>query len=106
MTPGPFSYELVDGGRRLVLRGELDEAGSSELRDVLGTTWAALVGDTDATLDVDLSQVDFLPSAGVGVLARARGEARKVGVELVLIAAEGTVAQRVLTICRLPHVTA
>jgi anti-anti-sigma factor len=99
MTPRRFSYELPEARQTLILRGEVDEAASVELRDLLRAITADLVGD----LRIDLADVDFLPSVAVGVLAAAQGAAAKRGASITFVAAKGSIAQRVLTICGLSH---
>jgi len=99
VTGPTFSHELTGEPSRLTLRGELDEATTVELRELIGTATGALHQD----LVIDLSGVDFLPSAAVGVLAKARATASGNGAELTFVAEEGSIAQRVLTICGLPH---
>lgn len=54
-------------------------------------------------ISVDLTDVDFLPSLGVGVLAVAMRTAQENGAEIDLVAGPGTIAQQVLSICGLPH---
>jgi anti-anti-sigma factor len=102
MKQRPFSYELSElseAGQTLTLHGELDEAASAGLRDLLRVVLADLDGD----LRLDLADVDFLPSVAVGVLAAAQGAAAKQGASITFVAAKGTIAQRVLTICGLAH---
>ncbi len=99
MTQRRFSYELSPAGQTLTLHGEVDEGASVELRDLLRPITADLVGE----LRIDLADVDFLPSVAIGVLAGARGAAAKRGAAIVFVAASGTIAQRVLSICGLPH---
>ena len=95
----PFSYDISTAGQVLALHGEVDEAAAVELRDLLRSITADLAGE----LRIDLADVDFLPSVAIGVLAAAQGAAAKRGASIVLAAASGTIAQRVLTICGLPH---
>jgi anti-anti-sigma factor len=99
VTGPTFSYDLVGEPPRLTLHGELDEIASIELRDVIGSASAELQRD----LVVDLSDVDFFPSAAVGVLATARAGAQAHGATVALVAADGSIAQRVLMICALPY---
>jgi anti-anti-sigma factor len=99
MMQRPFSYELPEAGQTLILRGEVDEGGAVELRDLLRAITADLVGE----LRIDLADVDFLPSVAIGVLAAAQGAAAKRGASITFVAAKGSIAQRVLTICGLPH---
>lgn len=56
-----------------------------------------------ADLLVDLSGVTYLPSAAVAVLAKACVEAGSAGVLLELRAATGSIAERVLALCAMPH---
>jgi anti-anti-sigma factor len=97
VTLRPFSYELSADRSTLTLRGELDEVASVALRELL----TSLSGEPGAGLRVELSDVDFLPSAALGVLAAARGAAPAGA--MTFVAAPGTIAQRVLRICSLPY---
>ncbi len=99
MTQRPFSHELSGSGHTLTLHGEVDEAAAVELRDQLRAITADLVGE----LKVDLTDVDFLPSVAVGVLASAQGAAVARGASIAFVAASGSIAQRVLTICGIAH---
>ena len=95
--PLAFSYDAET--RTLHVSGEVDELSGPALREALGTHSA----DYTERLVVDLGEVDFLPSAGVGVLAVAMRNADERGSELELVAPKGTIAQQVLNICGLPH---
>jgi anti-anti-sigma factor len=99
MMQRSFSYDLAPAGQTLTLHGEVDEAASIELRELLRAITADLVGE----LRIDLADVDFLPSVAIGVLAGAQGAAAKRGAAVIFVAATGTIAQRVLTICGLAH---
>ena len=99
MTEQTFSYELTENPPRLVLHGELDEAACVEVRGLIGSASADLSRD----LAVDLSDVEFFPSEAVGVVAKSRATAARNGATLTLVAADGSVAQRVLSICGLAH---
>ena len=83
----------------LAVRGDIDEAGGVTLRDEI----SKYSQDFERSITVNLSEVDYCPSLAVGVLATARRRAEEAGVELGLVAADGTIAQRVLTICGLDH---
>lgn len=85
--------------RTLHVSGEVDELSGPALRECLDKYSSGYADD----LAVDLSDVDFLPSAGVGVLAVALRTASEQGSTLELVAAKGTIAQQVLNICGLPH---
>ena len=102
MTEQSFSYELLDDSGRLVLHGDLDEGATVQVRSLLSDLTDGLTKD----LTVDLSDVDLFPSAAVGVIANAQDTARKQGATLALVAAEGTISARVLTICGLAHESA
>jgi len=97
-----YSSSFDEGSSTLAPRGEIDEAAGIVLRDEI-TKYSR---DFARTIRVDLSGVDYFPSLAVGVLATARRKAETAGVDLLLAAAEGTVAQRVLTICGLDYETA
>jgi len=95
MTQRPFSYDLSTAGQTLTLHGEVDEAAAIELRDLLAAVTADLVGE----LRINLTDVDFLPSVAIGVLAAARNVATKNNASVTFVAASGTISRRVLTIC-------
>jgi anti-sigma B factor antagonist len=81
-----------DGTARLILRGELDLASKSDLRD-------ALVAEQRAgtAVIVVLDQLDYLDSAGIGELVKASHCARRVGRPFVVTPGTGNV-RRVLRI--------
>jgi anti-anti-sigma factor len=97
-----FSYETTDDSGRLILHGDLDEGATYQFRELLGELSDGLSRD----LVIDLTDVDLLPSSAVGVLANALDTARKKDATLSLVAADGTISARVLTICGLPYQTA
>jgi anti-anti-sigma factor len=85
----------------LTVRGDIDEDAGVALRENI----AATTQNYTRSIAIDLTEVDYFPSLAVGVVARALAKARESGIELVLRAAPGTVAQRVLTVCGLEHQT-
>ena len=97
MLERTFEADLVD--RTLRVRGEVDDYGIIALRNLLAEHGTA----PGSRLVVDLSGVDYLPSVAVGVLTRALASADRSGAELSLVAAQGSVAQRVLMVCALPY---
>ena len=99
MTERPFSYEIADDFRRLVLRGDLDEIATIEVRNTLSTMSEGLTKD----VTVDLSDLDLLPSSAVGVIASAQDGAKRKGATIRFVAADGTVAARVLAVCGLDY---
>ncbi|MBS41893.1 MAG: hypothetical protein CMH83_01705 [Nocardioides sp.] len=87
-------------GNVLVLSGTVDEHTLAALRGMLTG-----LASTGRPVVVDLGDVDYLPSAGIGVLAEARTAALEQGGTFTLVAPEGKPAQRVLEITGFPHVT-
>jgi anti-anti-sigma factor len=79
-----LAYETADNGEATVwARGELDIATADQayayLRDV--------VDSQDGPVLMDLSELTFCDAAGLGVLARVAGHARRAGRTLKLSAA-------------------
>ena len=99
MTSPEFRYELDDARRLLVAHGDLDELATFELRETL----AQATDQLSADLTIDLTDVDFLPSSAIGVLATAQTGARRNGADITFVAADGSVAQRVLAVCGLDY---
>jgi anti-anti-sigma factor len=97
-----YSSSFDEASSTLTLSGEIDEAAGVVLREEI----SKYSRDFARPLRIDLSAVDYFPSLAVGVLATAMRRADQNGVGLGLVAAEGSVAQRVLTICNLEHETA
>jgi anti-anti-sigma factor len=95
-VPGDsFHYGADEATGDLVLTGDLDEPTTLELRELIRQATSGLQRD----LTLDLTGVTFLPSIAVGVLATSQVEARGNGAALVLVAADGSIAQRVLRVC-------
>ena len=99
MEERAFSYEVSDLSDRLVLHGDLDEGATVQVRMLLKDITEGLTRD----VTIDLSDVDLLPSSAVGVLANAQDTAAKQGAAVTFVAADGTIAARVLTICGLSY---
>jgi anti-anti-sigma factor len=95
----PLTFSFEPDTRTLYVSGEVDELSGVAFRETLEKHSE---GYTRA-LVVDLSDVDFLPSLGVGVLAVAMRNADENGGGIDLVAGKGTIAQQVLNICGLPH---
>lgn len=96
MLERPFSSSYADGV--LTLRGSIDELAVADLR-------AAVAEHSEQhrrSLTIELSDVDFLPSIAIGVLATGLRDASDNGVELALVASPGTIAHRVLFITGMP----
>jgi anti-anti-sigma factor len=86
-----LTFESSPRGARTLLSvsGRLDLASSSELRSALELE----IERAPSRLVVDLSDVDFLDSTGLGVLVRAQRKAVAAQVELVLACAQDIVEQ-------------
>lgn len=100
MSATQFRCDLDETRRLLTLHGELDEPATVELRQAIATVSDELM----STVAIDLTEVSFLPSPAIGVLATSQAKARRHGADVVLVAPAGTIAQRLLTICALDHV--
>ena len=72
--------ERRDGATLVVLRGDLDLATAPDLRETL-----IEVIDDGARIVVDLEAVEFLDSAGLGILVGGLKRARTAGGELELV---------------------
>jgi anti-sigma B factor antagonist len=73
-----ITVEDRDGRRIVAVHGEVDLATADQLRGALADPGAA------GELVADLAGVDFMDSAGLGVLARAAVDLREAGVRLVV----------------------
>lgn len=99
MDDGPLLLTFDEGSGVLRVSGDVDEVSAVDLRRALATH----SGDPSQGLVVDLSAVTLLPSLAVGVLAKARENALATGVSFEMVAADGSVAQRVLGVCAMPY---
>ncbi len=84
--------ERSEGEGRVVVRlaGELDAATAPRLHDVLIDL---IDGGTTAVLDVDLAELDFIDSTGLGTIVRARQRIRAHGGDLRLCHPRPSVAK-------------
>lgn len=82
-----------DGVRILVVRGDLDNHLSTDLRDHLESAFRG----SPAPLLIDLEEVTFMDASGVGVLVEALKNARESGSGLRLVAPSAP-AQRLLSL--------
>ena len=83
----------------LAVSGDLDGQPTADLQRALEEHSEGYARETV----LDLTGVTYLPSAAVAVLARASQEFMSSGTTFELAAASGSVAQRVLTVCAIPH---
>jgi anti-anti-sigma factor len=95
----PLTTTYDDATSSLLVSGSVDEMSGTQLREAIHEHSNSFTRD----LTVDLTDVDFLPSLGVGVLAVAMRTAKEQDVTLDLLAASGTIAQQVLNICGLTY---
>ena len=100
MTSPPFTYALDEERGLLALHGELDEPASTQLRETIMKATVELTSD----LAIDLTDVTFLPSPAIGVLATSQADARSHGATITFVAPAGSVSARLLTICALDYV--
>jgi anti-anti-sigma factor len=100
-TPA-FRYDLDQDRSLLIAHGDLDEPATVGLRETITTATDELSGD----LTIDLSDVDFLPSSAIGVLATSQAGARRKGSTVSFVATDGSIAQRVLSVCGLDYLEA
>ena len=80
MTGLAIEVEPGEAATLVVMRGDLDIATAPELRECL-----VKVIDEDARIVIDLEAVDFLDSAGLGILVGGLKRARTHGGELELV---------------------
>ena len=99
MEERPLTFSFEPDTATLYVSGEVDELSGVAFREALDKHSEGFTKD----LIVDLGDVDFLPSLGVGVLAVALRNADERGANVELVAGKGTIAQQVLNICGLPH---
>jgi anti-anti-sigma factor len=102
VTSSEFGYDLDPARALLVVRGDLDEPATIELRETL----TKATDEFRSALAIDLTDVTFMPSPAIGVLATSQDKARRNGVDIRLVAAPGSMAARLLTICAIDHVDA
>jgi anti-anti-sigma factor len=97
-SPEPYSAHLRTDAV-LFVSGDLDDGAEQLLRQDLRT----YSGDHALGLTVDLSGVTFFPSAAISVVASALKASERHGAELLLQAANASLAARVLHVCGLPY---
>ena len=97
----PLSLSFDTVSSTLFVGGSVDEMSADKLRDALNRC----LGETASTLTVDLTDVSFLTSVGIGVLAAAVHRGADLGATVEVVAKAGSIPERVLAICGLPHTT-
>jgi len=83
--PRPFGIDRTEAG--VALRGEIDLLRRPALLAALD----AAIADTDGPFVVDLTEVDFLDSSGLGVLLHTRDRLRRANREMTVQSASGPV---------------
>jgi anti-anti-sigma factor len=99
VTEVPFTLTFDAASGTLTVIGDVDEHNAAALRE--GIEKQSQMYSLGIVLD--LSAATYLPSATVGVLVRAAQEFAEAGTPFELAAAAGTIAERVLTVCAMPH---
>ena len=95
-----FIIWATDGPQpTLTVLGPLDSEHTTEL----GAHLQLAITEAAAAITVDLSGLTLLASAGVDLLFTTVDQARAAGIEVNLQAANGSPAQQVLDLVRLPH---
>ncbi len=94
-----FASRRIGPDAVVAVRGEIDNATAPQLR---GALLAALDSDTRRIV-VDLSEIDFVDSSGLGALVGARKQADQSGATLVIVCPKPHV-RRLFEISRLDAV--
>jgi anti-sigma B factor antagonist len=94
-----MDLNITEGVAFLHVRGEVDVANADQLR----TLGQDAISDVVGTIRVDLSEVSFIDSTGIGALVAVRNAAEKAGRTLVL-ERPGPRVQKVLDITGLTAV--
>lgn len=68
----------AESGRKVQVAGEVDVSNASKLRDAIDE----LIAEGVPSVDVDLSQVSYIDSTGIGVLVGAVHRAHDAGLSL------------------------
>lgn len=84
MATVAFSYDITSAGDvvTVVVSGEVDISVTERLREALAGVVAA--PEAPGRVEVNLANLDFIDSSGLGVLIGARKEARTAGITLVV----------------------
>jgi anti-sigma B factor antagonist len=91
-----LDHDAHEGIHVVAVSGELDVAGAPEVRTALALATSGRAG----ALVLDLSDVSFIDSTGMGTLLRADDQLAGEGVRMVVVCPPGPV-QRLLAMTRL-----
>jgi anti-anti-sigma factor len=97
----PLAVEFDATTAVLVVSGDVDEESSQTLRLAIEEHSAGCT----TGLTVDLTGATYLPSVAIAVLVRAEQGFAASGAPFELVAASGSLAERVLTVSAMPHRT-
>lgn len=92
MTTGR-SVTVLDEGAALRLGGELDASGAQEVHTALSHR----VGRGDGDVVVDVSDLGFIDSMGLGALVKAAGQLERQRRRLHVVGAQGDVLRAIQT---------
>ncbi|HLN23468.1 MAG TPA: STAS domain-containing protein [Patescibacteria group bacterium] len=92
-----MNYEIAEknGQRTLVLRGQLTFADRAALDQVIAQVLAGEI----RTMSVDLEHLDYMDSAGLGMLLTLRDRAGKANVQVRLVKPQGDVKELLSLAC-------
>ncbi len=79
----------AESGRKVQVAGEVDVSNASKLRDAIDE----LIAEGVPSVDVDLSQVSYIDSTGIGVLVGAVHRAHDAGLSLTVSNPQRNVAR-------------
>lgn len=80
-----------DSGKRVLVEGEVDVSNADELRSAVDEAIAAC--DAGAEVEIDLSEVPYIDSTGIGVLVGAAHRAAEAGKKLAVANPQKNVAR-------------
>jgi anti-anti-sigma factor len=89
-----IGIHITQDAPRVSVDGEVDASTAAILLNAVTSVLTSLTPDR---LIVDLSRARFFSTSGLAVLITLRDRLLPLGGELVIVAAEGTVAHRVVT---------
>jgi anti-anti-sigma factor len=87
--PSAFGVERVDvnGAAGVAVRGEVDVSVTTDLEQAVG----AAMRDSVGAFVIDLCEVEFIDSTGLGVILRARAVLARDGRSLAVVCVPGSV---------------
>lgn len=101
VSDSTFAVRVDEASGLLAVSGDVDVPQITLLQEAINTQSQSCTAD----VVLDLSGVTYLPSAAIGMLEKVREEVESSGALFELRVAPGSIVERVLTICAMPHVT-